>query len=295
MAIETSSLTRIGDLTEEGTSRTIEAGGMTIHYHDIGSGDPILMMHSYGHGSTAWITFHKVFPELAKHYRLIAMDLPNFAKTGPVIYDEPTHNFQAKTGKALLEALGIEKAHIVGNSQGGQSSMVFAYEYPEMTKKLVWGAGHIGTGGGYEGEYTFTVKPEATGLLGRDVTENPSLENIRRYLLWHIRDEALVTDELVEYIQHYFTGRPDLIEARAKSKMVPYNHLNDMIAINAPTLMLWGRYDRTCNFEIGFNSLNHIRNSRLVVMHCGHWVPFEKPDEYASHVLDFLRDDYPAG
>ena len=39
-------------------------------------------MHSYGLGTTAWITFFKVFPEFAKHFRCIAMDLPNFAKLG---------------------------------------------------------------------------------------------------------------------------------------------------------------------------------------------------------------------
>jgi pimeloyl-ACP methyl ester carboxylesterase len=192
-----------------------------------------------------------------------------------------------------MDALDIKKAHIVGNSQGGQSSMVFSYMFPDRVDKLVWGAGHIGTGGGYKGEYTFTVHPEATGgFINRDAQDNPTPENIRRYLRAHIRDEALVTDELVEYIRQSYTGRPDLAEARAKSKMVPYNHLNDMMKIKAPMLMVWGRYDRTCNFEIGFNSLNHVRNSRLVVLHCGHWVPFEKPEEYTAHVLNFLNGSW---
>jgi pimeloyl-ACP methyl ester carboxylesterase len=79
---------------------------------------------------------------------------------------------------------------------------------------------------------------------------------------------------------------------RTKSVAIPTNHLYDMAKIEAPTLMVWGRYDRTCNFEIGFNSLNRIRNSRLVVLHCGHWVPFEKPEEYTSHVLNFLLNDW---
>ncbi len=46
-------------LTEAGTSKTIQAGGMTVHYHDVGSGQPVLFLHSYGPGTTAWITFHK--------------------------------------------------------------------------------------------------------------------------------------------------------------------------------------------------------------------------------------------
>jgi pimeloyl-ACP methyl ester carboxylesterase len=40
-------------LTEAGTSKTIEAGGMTVHYHDAGAGEPVLFLHSYGPGTTA--------------------------------------------------------------------------------------------------------------------------------------------------------------------------------------------------------------------------------------------------
>ena len=281
-----------GQLTEEGTSKTIQAGGMNIHYHDVGEGPPLIMLHSYGLGTTGWITFYKILPEFAKHFRCIVMDLPNFAKTGPVVYTEPTHTFQAKTALALMDALGIEKADVLGNSQGGQSSMVFAYMFPDRIKKLVWGAGHIGTGGGYAAENLITVRPEASGLVSRDASENPTSENIRRYLSVHIRDQELITDELVEYILKSYTGRPDLAEARAKSRGASHDHSHEMVNIKAPTLMVWGRYDRTCNFEIGINSLNHISNSRLVILHCGHWVPFEKPEEYTAHVLNFLKADW---
>ena len=56
-------------LTEADTSKTIQAGGMSVHYHDIGSGKPVLFLHSYGPGTTAWITFHKVVGALSQHFR----------------------------------------------------------------------------------------------------------------------------------------------------------------------------------------------------------------------------------
>ncbi len=76
-------------LTEAGTSKTIAAGGMpggmpggmNVHYHDVGEGEPVLFLHSYGPGTTAWITFHKTVGKLSQHFRCILMDLPNFAKT----------------------------------------------------------------------------------------------------------------------------------------------------------------------------------------------------------------------
>ena len=113
---------------------------------------------------------------------------------------------------------------------------------------------------------------------------------MRRYLRTHIGDGALVTDELVDYIHNNYTGNPAHIEADAKSVSVPYDHGVDLPNITSPSLVIWGRYDRMCVFEIGIAALNNIADSRLVLLNnCGHWVPFEKPEEYTSHVLNFLR------
>jgi hypothetical protein len=58
-------------LTEAVTGKTIAAGGMNVHYHDVGEGEPVLFLHSYGPGTTAWITFHKVVGALSEHFRCI--------------------------------------------------------------------------------------------------------------------------------------------------------------------------------------------------------------------------------
>jgi pimeloyl-ACP methyl ester carboxylesterase len=55
-------------------------------------------------------------------------------------------------------------------------------------------------------------------------------------------------------------------------------------------LLIHGRNDRMVAFEVSIAILNHIADSRLVLLNnCGHWPPFEKPAEYAAHVLGFLR------
>ena len=150
--------------TEESTSRTMMVGDMPVHYHDVGEGDPVVMLHSYGPGTTGWITFHKVLPAFAQHYRCIVMDLPNFGRTGPVVYNEPLHNLQARTAVGLMDALGIEKAHLVGNSQGGQSAMVLAAHDPHRVNKLVFGACHIRTGGDL---YLMGNRPSEGSLITR--------------------------------------------------------------------------------------------------------------------------------
>ena len=166
--------------------------------------------------------------------------------------------------------------------------MIFAAKYPERVNKLIFGACHIRTGGDL---YLMGNRPSEGSRARSEVTTNPSRDAIKRYLLVHIDDSKLVTDDLVDYIYQNYTGHPDHIEADQKSTSVPYDHGGDLVNIKASSLIMWGRFDRMCVFEIGIAALNHIDDSRLVLLNnCGHWVPYEKPEEYTSHVLNFLRN-----
>lgn len=274
-------------LTEAATSKTIAAGGMRVHYHDMGAGEPVLFLHSYGPGTTAWITFHKAIGTLSQQFRCILMDLPNFSKTGPVVFREGVHALQARTAVALLDALGIERAYWVGNSQGGQSAMVAAIKYPERVRTFVMGGSHIGTGGD---RYLMANRPSEGSRATSRALADPSKDNIRRYLHVHIDDESLVTDALVDYIHHAHNWSPEFLKARRESVSVPHDYTAELALITAPVLLIHGRYDRMVPFEVSLAILNHIADSRVVLLNnCGHWAPFEKPAEWAAHVLTFLR------
>jgi pimeloyl-ACP methyl ester carboxylesterase len=165
--------------------------------------------------------------------------------------------------------------------------MVVAITYPDRIKKFVMGGSHIGTGGD---RYLMANRPSEGSRATQEVIENPTRENVRRYLRVHLDDAALVTDELVEYIYQNHTGHPDHAEARQKSVSISYDHGPAVATIKVPTLIIWGRYDRMCAFEIGIAALNYIDNSRLVLLNkCGHWPPYEQPEEYAAQVLSFLK------
>src|SRR5262249_2422272 len=136
---------------------------------------------------------------------------PSFSKTGPIVYREGVHAVQARTAIALLDALGISRAHFVGNSQGGQSSMVAAITYPDRVDKFVMGGSHIGTGGD---RYLLANRPSEGSRATREALANPTRENIRRYLRVHIDDEMLVTDGVVDQIRRAHAGSPGLDEGR---------------------------------------------------------------------------------
>ena len=277
-------------LTEEGTSKTMQVDGMNVHYHDIGKGEPILFLHAYGPGTTAWIMWHKVVDEFAKHYRCILYDMPNFAKTGPLAFEDSIHGVQARVGLHLLDALDIKQPVAwVGNSQGGQSALVAACKYPDRVKKFVLGGSHMASGGN---TYLLANRPDEATYFTSLARNTPTEENVRLYLTKHIFDESQVTDELVDYIKYWHTWSPEFTEARNQTKNVAFDCRPYMRDMKAPALMVHGRFDRMVPFEVSIEMLSLMPNSRLVAFHQAcHWTPFEKPREYVDHVLLFLLLD----
>src|SRR5207245_494524 len=171
----------------------------------------------------------------------------------------------------------------------GRSGAVPALLRPRhhRVRKFRMGGSHIGTGGD---RYLMANRPSEGSRATRQALDDPSRENIRRYLRVHLDDESLVTDELVDYIHRAHTWSPEFMEARRKSVSTPHDYTPDLASIQAPVLLIHGRYDRMVAFEVSIAILNHIADSRLVLLNnCGHWPPFEKPAEWAAQVLAFLR------
>jgi pimeloyl-ACP methyl ester carboxylesterase len=276
-------------LTEEGTSRTIkDSKGMTIHYHDIGEGEPVVFIHSYGPGSTAWITWHKVVGEFAKHFRCILMDMVNFGRSGPEVFNEPGHSVQSRAARELMDALNIPSAMFVGNSMGGTSAIVEAIEAPERVKKIVVGGSHASTGGD---PYIIANFPSEGSLSTRETSANPTRENFVRYLKTHIYDQDLATDpELLDYVMGVYNGAGEHRAASAKSVGVPHSNLGFLSEIKVPVKVVHGRFDRMVTVEQALMLIGYMPQADLAVLNrCGHWAPFERPDAYIEQVLPFLK------
>jgi 2-hydroxy-6-oxonona-2,4-dienedioate hydrolase len=278
-------------LTEAGTSRTVAAMHTTLHYHEAGDGPPVVLLHSWGPGTTAWITWHKVLPALAEHFRCIAVDAPNFAKSGPLYTTESIHTMQASAALAVMDALDVPRARIVANSQGSQSALQLTARAGERVDRLVVGAHHLGTTGG---EYLLGLDDEEGIKAGLVAHHDPTPANMRAYLETHINDRDLITDELIDYLIDQHTSRPEIAAARdAMSYGEDHDLTAEMMRFTCPTLVIWGRNDRVCNVEIGIRTMNLIPRSRLIVLRdTGHWAPYERPDEYAAHVVNFLKGNW---
>ena len=112
----------------------IAAGGIETNYHDEGRGPAVLFIHGSGPGVSAWANWRLTIPALATSYRLIAPDMVGFGfsdRPKGVEYRKETWVRQAV---GLLDALGIDKAHVVGNSFGGAIALAMAIRHPERVR-----------------------------------------------------------------------------------------------------------------------------------------------------------------
>jgi len=285
-----------GGLTEEGTGKSFkDSRGMTIHYHDIGpsaglrtgSSDPIIFLHTYGPGSTAWLTWHKVIGEFSKHFRCVLMDMVNYGKSGPEVYNEPGHSVQSRAARALMDHLGIPRAMYVGNSMGGTTCLVQAIEAPERVSKIVLGGSHASTGGD---PYIIANFPSEGSKATQETYADPSREQFIRYLKAHLYDEAMATDpELVDYVYSTWTNAKAHQEAQGKSISVSHSNLGLLPGIKVPVRIVHGRFDRMVTVEQALMLMGYMPQADLVILNrVGHWAPYERPDEYVSQVLPFL-------
>lgn len=272
-------------LTEESTSKFVQAGKVRLHYNEAGTGEAVICLHGGGPGATGWSNFNTNMGPLSKHYRTILLDAPQYGKSDPVVINEERYSFNARVIRDMLDALNIEKVHLIGNSFGGATSLAFAIEYPERTGKVV-------VMGPAAGPSLFVPRPLEGIKLLNGFWDNPSKEAMRKIVEVFVYDQKFKTDELIERRYNAAMSHPEHAEARKKSGGGPQRDFTmELQKIKAKSLIIWGRDDRFSPLDFGLLLLWRIPDAQLHVFpQCGHWVQYEKADQFNALVLDFLRN-----
>ncbi|HLX37960.1 MAG TPA: alpha/beta fold hydrolase, partial [Candidatus Binataceae bacterium] len=123
--------------TEEATSKFVQAGTVKLRYHEAGRGPTLIMIHGGGPGAGGWSNYRRNVDHFAERFRVILPDLPGFAKSDKPKIEGGILTFMAKAIKDLMDALDISRAHFVGNSLGGATTMKLAVDYPDRADRLV--------------------------------------------------------------------------------------------------------------------------------------------------------------
>src|SRR3954447_24906137 len=100
-------------LSEAETSRFVQAGSVRLHYNDVGSGEPVIMLHGTGPGATSWSNFSSNVATFGQHFRALLVDMPQYGKSDKVVIEGGRLTYIANVLKDMLDALNIPRAHFV--------------------------------------------------------------------------------------------------------------------------------------------------------------------------------------
>lgn len=270
-------------MTSPEIGRTVLAGGIATNVHVAGDGDPVLLLHGSGPGVTAWANWRLTIPRLAEQFAVVAPDMVGFGFTERP--DDVSYGMNLWTGHALavLDALEIERAHVVGNSFGGALALSLAIHHPDRVRGLVL-MGSVGV--------PFDITPGLDAVWGYE----PSVEAMQTLLELFAYDAGMVGPDLAE-LRYQASMRPGVHEAYRAMFPAPRqaavdamtHPIEDIAAITAPTLIVHGRDDRVIPLDNSLALVGLIADAQLHVYgRCGHWTQIEHAAEFGDLVAGFL-------
>ena len=275
-------------LSEAATSKYVQAGSLRVHYNEAGSGEPLIFCIGQGAGTSAWVVYHRVIEQLAQRFRCLLIDQPGYGKSDPVVVKgESRSTMYARTVRDVMDALEIDAATIVDMSFGAQTAQALAIDYPERAKRLVLHASGVG------GPSLFGQAPMASQAFVAMYAAfaEPNLATMRGMMNAFLFNGAQYGDDdlMLQARVDAWTSRPELDEARRASENVQRDVSASLGTIKVPVIQLHGRNDLIAPLESALRLFNYLPNSRLVLFsQCGHWIPVEKPAEFARYVTDFV-------
>ncbi|HEX8354501.1 MAG TPA: alpha/beta hydrolase [Pyrinomonadaceae bacterium] len=260
---------------------TASADGVELYYEEHGRGEPLVLVPGFGTG--AWIWYRQV-PAFAERFRTVVFDPRGVARSGG--RDEPlTMRRFADDVAALLDALGVEAAHVLGASFGGFVAQEFALAHPERTRSLVLCCTSFG-GARHR-------PPSAETLAAIASTKGLNTEE-------RVRENLLLA-----FSPGFAAAQPREVERvirlRAENRVPEYAYLRQLQAavafdagarvggIRARTLVITGDADAIVPHENSLNLAAAIPGATLRVVGGGsHTFFIERPEEFNRAVVEFV-------
>lgn len=282
-----------GAQSEAATSRFLSVKEdnveLRVHYNDAGQGgETVVMLHGSGPGATGWANFNRnVDAFVDAGYRVILMDCPGWGKSDSIICRSSRSELNARMLKGLLDSIGVERVHIIGNSMGGHSAVAFALANPEHVGKLVL------MGGGTGGPSQFVPMPTEGIKLLQGLYREPTLENLKKMMNVFVFDASSLTEELMQARLDNMLARRDHLENFVASLAANPKQFPDvgprLGEISSPTLVIWGRDDRFVPMDVGLRLVWGIPNADLHIFgRCGHWAQWEHAEKFNRMVLEYF-------
>ncbi|GER07229.1 alpha/beta hydrolase [Iodidimonas muriae] len=270
----------------------LPAGGR-IHYRDYGPADapPVVLVHGSGSSLHSWEGWAD---SLVPQFRVITLDLPAHGLTGRIPGDDYGISGMTAAIDAIVDATGLERFVLGGNSMGGKMSIAYALQHPQKIAGLI-----LIDSSGY---YPETMPPRSVPLAFT-LARTPVLRHLMTWITPRaiirdglknvMADKQRVTETLVDRYWHL------LLMEGSREAMMEYFATPDVPVdpsrIISPTLILWGGKDTLLPPEVGAALAEQIPQAHLLVYEdLGH-IPMEEDPQRTAHdamaFLSSLTDD----
>lgn len=264
----------------------VDAGGVRTRALTSGAGEDVVMLHGTSGHLEAFS--RNVAPHVEAGYRVHALDALGHGYT-----DKPDHPYEipgyGAHVLAYLDARGVGRAHLIGESLGGWTSAWLAIHHPDRVASL-----QLVAAGGTKADPAVMERIRESTLRAVR-TDDVELTRQRLHLLMH--DPADVSDELVD-VRHRIYHAPDFVsnienllslqtmETRQRNLLRP----EDLQRIKAPALIVWGTNNPFGGVAEASAMQANIPGAELIVYNaCGHWPQHEKAREYNGASIAFLK------
>ncbi|WP_322859338.1 alpha/beta fold hydrolase [Mycobacterium europaeum] len=273
------------------TERTVRVKGKDIFFAETGSGPAVVLLHGGGPGASGMSNYARNIEPLAEHFRVIVPDMPGYGRSTKGVSRRDPFGYLADHIRGVLDELGIDSAHLVGNSYGGSCALRLALDTPHRVTKLVlMGPGGVGTSRGLPSE-------GLRSLLAYYGGDGPSLEKLRTFIRSYlVHDGDAVPDSLIEAryrasIDPEVVANPPLQRPAGLRTLWRMDFTRDrrLGSLPTPTLVIWGRDDKV-NKPSGAAMLSdRLPNADvLLVANTGHWVQWERAELFNAVTAAFL-------
>jgi 2-hydroxymuconate-semialdehyde hydrolase len=263
--------------------RTIDAGGIQTSYLEAGAGELVVMLHGSGPGVSAMANWQHNIGALSQRFRVLAPDIVGFGATERP--DDIVYSLRTWTDHvwAFLDAHGIAKTAIVGNSLGGRIALQMAADRPDrITKMVLMGAPGVG----------MRLTEGLAALRAYQPSHDAMRDLLRNYFAVN---PAMITDDLVAI--RYAASIADGAYEAYRAMFFDPRHAGSELGITAeevraiatPALLVHGREDKVVPMQVSVTMLGLLPNADLHVFSaCGHWTQIERADEFSALVADYL-------
>jgi pimeloyl-ACP methyl ester carboxylesterase len=261
----------------------VNVNDLNMYYEIHGEGYPLVLIMGFTGTANFWSPF--LIDGISKHFKTIIFDNRGAGRTDKPDIDY-TIQMMADDTVGLMDALSIDRSHVLGLSMGGMIAQELVLNHPNIVNKLILAGTHCG------GSRSIFAPVEITNFLAGKTTKTPE-EWIEKEMPLLYPEEFIKNNP--EYIEkkkkgYLETPLPDKSRARNILAAGRFNAGRRLKKISVPTLVLHGKQDRLIPYKNAETLATNIPSARLELFdNLGHDLFSPEPERVNKLIIDFLK------